>query len=443
MAANLSQIFRYSSEFQKCGAVNIFAEPYISRAFAAFVEAVYYPDDDHARRYKKRNESIITKAVHAGEDREKHFGALSVPIYNASIYAFPDAEEGAAIHNEFKPGYYYGRLGNPTSEALEQTVAELEGGEACLAYASGMAAVSAAILANVRAGDHIIAPISMYSTTMNLLRYLADNFRIETTFIEGGEAENYRDALQPNTRILWIETPSNPLLNITDIRAVADIARAAGAVTIADNTFATCFNQRPIDLGVDVVIHSGTKYLGGHSDLSAGLLITSAERAKQIRSTATKLFGGAVAPQVAWLVLRGIKTLALRMQRHNENASALADALSKHPRVSAVYYPGLSGHRNHKIAVDQMTGFGGMVSFDLETVEAGKSFVNNVRLAALATSLGGVETIVQHAASMTHASIPAEERRRAGISDGLIRMSVGIEDITDLKADIMGAIEAV
>jgi methionine-gamma-lyase len=306
-----------------------------------------------------------------------------------------------------------------------------------------MAAVSAAILANVRAGDHIIAPISMYSTTMNLLRYLADNFRIETTFIEGGEAENYRDALQPNTRILWIETPSNPLLNITDIRAVADIARAAGAVTISDNTFATCFNQRPIDLGVDVVIHSGTKYLGGHSDLSAGLLITSAERAKQIRSTATKLFGGAVAPQVAWLVLRGIKTLALRMQRHNENASALADALSKHPRVSAVYYPGLSGHRNHKIAVDQMTGFGGMVSFDLETVEAGKSFVNNVRLAALATSLGGVETIVQHAASMTHASIPAEERRRAGISDGLIRMSVGIEDITDLKADIMGAIEAV
>ena len=390
-----------------------------------------------------RSESMFTKAVHAGEDREAHHGALSVPIYNASVYAFSDAEEGAAIHNEFKPGYYYGRLGNPTSEALERTVAELEGSEACLAYASGMAAVTAAILANVRAGDHIIAPVSMYSTTMNLLRYLADNFRIETTYIDASEAENYQDALQPNTRILWIETPSNPLLNVTDIKKVTSIARSAGAATIADNTFATPFNQRPIGLGVDIVIHSGTKYLGGHSDLSSGLLVTTAERARHIRSTATKLFGGAISPQVAWLVLRGIKTLALRMERHNANASALAEALSEHPKVSAVYYPGLPSHGNHSVALGQMVGFGGMVSFDLGSVEAGKSFVNNVRLAALATSLGGVESIVQHAASMTHASIPAEERLRAGISDGLIRMSVGIEDINDLKADVIGAIDSI
>lgn len=386
------------------------------------------------------NESFNTLAVHAGEDRDAHYGALSVPVYNASVYAFTDAEEGAAIHNEFKHGYYYGRLGNPTSEALEQTIAELEGAEAGLAFASGMAAVSAAILPNVRSGDHIVAPESMYSTTTNLLRHLSENLKIETTFIDAADAENYRDAIQPNTKLLWIETPSNPLLKITDIRKVVEIARSVGALTVADNTFATPFNQRPIELGVDIVIHSGTKYLGGHSDLTAGLLVGRTDQLKHIRSVATKLFGGTISPQVAWLVLRGIKTLALRMERHNSNASALANMLTTHPCVQRVYYPGLTDHANHGIASNQMSGFGGMVSFDLESVEAGKSFVNSVRIATLATSLGGVETIVQHAASMTHASIPAQERQRAGISDGLIRMSVGIEDFKDLEADIRQAL---
>lgn len=388
------------------------------------------------------NKSIYTQAVHAGEDREAHHGALSVPVYNASVYAFTDAEEGALIHNEFKHGYYYGRLGNPTSEALENTIAELESAESGLAFASGMAAVSAAILPNVRSGDHIVAPESMYSTTTNFLHHLADNLKIETTFVDASDAESYRDAMQPNTKILWIESPSNPLLKITDIRNVVEIARLAGAITIADNTFATPFNQRPVELGVDLVIHSGTKYMGGHSDLTAGLLVGSSERLKHIRSVATKLFGGAIAPQVAWLVLRGIKTLALRMERHNSNAFALANMLADHPAVLKVYYPGLQPHQNHDVAAEQMSGFGGMVSFDLESVDAGKSFVNSVRLATLATSLGGVETIVQHAVSMTHASIPPEERKRAGISDGLIRMSVGIEDIDDLKADITQALNS-
>jgi len=316
-----------------------------------------------------KDRSIYTLAVHAGEDHDKHFGALSVPVYNASVYAFPDSEEGAAIHNEFKHGYYYGRLGNPTTDALENAVAELEGGEACLAFASGMAAVSAAILPNIRAGDHIIAPVSMYSTTMNLLRHMSESMRIETTFVDAANAENYRDALQPNTKILWLESPSNPLLKITDLRKAAEIAKSAGAVSVVDNTFATPFNQRPIGLGVDIVIHSGTKYLGGHSDLTAGLLVTSAEQAKHIRSVATKLFGGTIVPQVAWLVIRGIKTLALRMERHNSNASVLADVLSTHPKVAAVFYPGLAHHENHDIAAAQMSGFGGMVSFDLGTVE--------------------------------------------------------------------------
>ncbi|HEY2866118.1 MAG TPA: PLP-dependent aspartate aminotransferase family protein [Pyrinomonadaceae bacterium] len=386
--------------------------------------------------------SFYTLAVHAGEEREAHFGAVSVPVYNASVYAFPDAEEAASIHNEFKHGYYYGRLGNPTTEALESTVAELESGEACLAFASGMAAVSAAILSHVRAGDHIVAPESMYSTTMNLLRHLGENLRIETTFIDASRPENYRDAARPNTRIFWLESPSNPLLTITDLKAVSEIATAAGVLTVADNTFATPFNQRPIELGVDVVIHSGTKYLGGHSDITAGLLVSTSERAKHIRSVATKLFGGTIAPQVAWLTMRGIKTLALRMERHNNNAFALADMLKDQPNIAAVYYPGIEDHPNYRTAAQQMSGFGGMISFDLGNSEAGKAFVNNVRLCTIATSLGGVETIVQHAASMTHASIPAEERRRAGISDGLIRMSVGIEDVEDLKADVRQALEA-
>jgi methionine-gamma-lyase len=281
----------------------------------------------------------------------------------------------------------------------------------------------------------------MYSTTTNFLRHLADNFKIETTFVDAANAEAYRDAIQPNTKVVWIETPSNPLLKIADIRQIVNIAKSAEVLTVADNTFATPFNQRPVELGVDLVVHSGTKYLGGHSDVTAGFLVGRAELLKHIRSVATKLFGGTIAPQVAWLVLRGIRTLALRMERHNSNAFALANILANHPKVQRVYYPGLPTHGNHNTAATQMAGFGGMVSFELESVEAGKSFVNNVRIATLATSLGGVETIVQHAASMTHASIPVEERKRAGISDGLIRMSVGIEDVKDLEADLAAALE--
>ena len=306
------------------------------------------------------DESFFTLAVHAGEDRESHFGALSVPVYNASVYAFSDAEEGAAIHNEFKEGYYYGRLGNPTTNALEQIVAKLEAAESCLAFASGMAAISAAILAHVRAGDHIVAPESMYSTTTNFLRHLAENLKIETTFVDAASAENYRDAVHPNTKLFWLETPSNPLLRITDLEKVSEIAKTQGIVTVVDNTFATPFNQRPIELGVDLVIHSGTKYLGGHSDLTSGLLAGRGDIVKHVRTVATKLFGGNIAPQVAWLVMRGIKTLALRMERHNANASALANMLSDNPKVSAVYYPGLSTHQNHDIALKQMSGFGAM-----------------------------------------------------------------------------------
>lgn len=387
--------------------------------------------------------SFSTLTVHAGEDLTENHGAVSVPIYNASVFAFPDADEGAAIHNHQKEGYFYGRLGNPTQTALEKAIGELENGEDALAFASGMAAVSAAVLTLVKSGDHIVAPHSMYSTTTNFFNELGNKFNIETTFVDAAEAENYAGAVKPETKIFWLETPSNPLLNITDIEAVAKIAKEKGVSTITDNTFATPFNQRPLEFGVDAVVHSATKYLGGHSDLTAGLIVGKKEIVEKARLHTTKLYGGNIAPQTAWLVLRGIKTLALRMERHNQNASAIANMLSAHPKVKSVFYPGLEKHQNYKIAAKQMKGFGGMIAFDVGGAEKGKNLVNNLEVCTLATSLGGVETIIQHSASMTHATLSREERIKAGVSDGLIRLSVGIEDEKDLIADLENALNQI
>lgn len=388
--------------------------------------------------------SFYTKSVHAGDDHSSHFGALSVPIYPASVYAFPDADEASAIHNEEKDGYYYGRLGNPTQRALEAAVADLENGEQALALASGMAAVSAAVFTLVKSGEHIVAPQSMYSTTTNFLHHIKERFGIETTFVDAADAENYRSAIRPNTKLFWIETPTNPLVLVTDIEAIAAIARENGITTVTDNTFATPFNQRPLELGVDAVIHSATKYLGGHSDLTAGVIVGSRAIIDAARHGPNKFYGGNIAPQVAWLVIRGIKTLALRMERHNSNAFAIANMLGDHPKVEAVFYPGLGSHPNHEIAARQMPGgYGGMIGLDLGTVERGKAFANAVRLCTLATSLGGVETILQHSASMTHATLSREERLKAGISDGLIRLSVGVEDVNDLMDDLTQALDKI
>ncbi len=387
------------------------------------------------------DDSIFTEVIHAGEDPKNHFGSISVPIFNASVFAFDDADEAAAIHNFEKDGYFYGRLGNPTQAALERAMCELEKGEAALAFSSGMAAVSAALLNVLKSGDHIVAPESHYSTTGSFLEFIAENFNIETTYIDQTDAENYTAAMRENTKIFYLETPSNPTLKITDLAAVAKLARENGVKTICDNTFATPFNQYPLALGVDVVLHSATKYLGGHSDLTAGVIVGKKDFVEKARLKTTKLFGGNIAPQTAWLVLRGIKTLALRMERHNENAQRIAEFLSEHPKVLQVNYPGLISHSNHEIARKQMRGFGGMISFDVGTVSGGKTLLNNVKLCALATSLGGIETIIQHSASMTHSGLTAEERAKAGITDGLIRLSVGIENADDLIADLDQALE--
>ena len=388
-----------------------------------------------------KEESFETLAVHAGEDREAHFGALSVPIYPASVFAFTDPDEGIAIHNDEKPGYYYGRLGNPTQTALEKAMAELEGGEAALALASGMAAISAAAFSLLRSGDHVVAPESMYSTTTNFLRYIGGQFGIETTFVDAANAEAYAAAIRPNTRMFWIESPSNPLVRITDIAEVSSIGRAAGIATVVDNTFATPYNQRPLSLGADLVIHSATKYLGGHSDLTAGLIVGRSELVEAARKGPAKFYGGNIAPQVAWLVLRGIRTLALRMERHNENAMRLAEYLSELPAVAAVHYPGLPGHPGHATAARQMLGFGGMLAADVGTAEAAKSLVGKLRVCTFATSLGGVETLVQPVALMTHATLTPDERKKAGVSEGLLRISVGIENITDICRDIYDALD--
>ncbi len=384
--------------------------------------------------------SFFTLSVHAGEDRDANFGALSVPIYPASVFAFSDADEGVAIHNYEKPGYFYGRLGNPTVDALEKAMAELERGEAALALASGMAAVSAAAFTLVNSGDHVVAPESMYSTTTNFLNHIGEQFGIETTYVNAEDAEAYAAAIRPNTKMFWVESPSNPLVKITDIAEVSAIGKRAGIATVVDNTFATPYNQRPLELGADLVIHSATKYLGGHSDLSAGIIVGGRDLVEKARHGAAKYYGGNIAPQVAWLVLRGIKTLALRMERHNSNASALAYMLREHPKVMSVHYPGLESHRNHEIAKRQMHGFGGMLGVDVGTVKAAKSVVNSLKVCTFATSLGGVETLIQPVALMTHATLSPEDRAKAGVSDGLLRISVGIEHVDDICRDIYDAL---
>ena len=386
------------------------------------------------------DDSFFTRVVHAGKDLTIHHGAISTPVFNSSIFAFENAESGAAIHNYEQPGYFYSRLGNPTADALERALCELEEGEAALGFASGMAAISATIFSLVKTGDHVVAPESLYATANDLLNNLQEQFNVSVTYIDATNADNYSAATRSNTKIFYLETPANPTLKITDVAAVAQIAKQHNIKTVLDNTFATPFNQQPLLLGVDAVVHSATKYLGGHSDLTAGAVIGSREVIERIKFHAAKLLGGNIAPQVAWLVLRGIKTLALRMERHNENAFAVANVLAANPKVKAVHYPGLESHPQHEIAKKQMRGFGGMIAFDVGSVEAGRTLMNNLNLCTLATSLGGVETIVQHSASMTNAKMPREDRLKIGITDGLIRLSVGIERATDIIADLENAL---
>ncbi|MBI3975916.1 MAG: aminotransferase class I/II-fold pyridoxal phosphate-dependent enzyme [Armatimonadetes bacterium] len=382
-----------------------------------------------------------TKAIH-GAGGTHALKAVSPPIYETTTFRYDTVEEGAALGVDRGEGYYYTRWGNPTTAALEERVALLEGGEMAIATGSGMGAISTVILGLLRTGDHLVAPRATYQAAHELFAQILPRYGIEATLIDTVDVEAYEAALRPQTRILYIETPNNPLLDITDIAGVVRLAHGHGALAVADNTFASPYNQNPLVLGADVVVHSATKYLGGHADVTAGIMVGRRDLLLALRPH-FRIHGPVLDPFAAWLVLRGIKTLGLRMERHNANALTLARALAAHPKVERVHYPGLPEHPGHRIAHRQMRGFGGMLSVEVTGgIAAGARVVEALRTALLAVSLGSVETLVTHPASTTSVGIPAADRARAGIREGLIRVSVGIEDVEDLVDDFTHALQA-
>jgi cystathionine gamma-lyase len=376
-----------------------------------------------------------TLAVHAGQSPDPTTGAIMTPVYMTSTYV----QEAPALTK----GYDYSRTCNPTRTALEDNVAALEGGEWGLGFSSGMAAIHC-VLNLLQSGDHVVAGNDLYGGTYRILRTLYAKFGVETTFVDMTDLAACERALRPSTRLVMLETPTNPLLRCCDLGAIAQLAKKRGILTLADNTFATPFLQNPLALGCDLVTHSTTKYLGGHSDVVGGILVGSGAELRQKLAHFQNSCGGTPGPMDCFLVLRGTKTLHLRMERHCHNALAVAKWLAGDARVERVHYPGLPSHPQHALAMRQMRMGGGMVSFELKaSVDKAMRVASSLRIFALAESLGGVESLVDHPASMTHASIPAEERRKSGLQDGLIRLSVGIEDEADLIADLERAFAAV
>jgi methionine-gamma-lyase len=381
-----------------------------------------------------------TLAVHAGI-RDGEFHPVTPPIFQTSTFAFRDVDHGAALFAGRGDGYIYSRMGNPTVEALENALAQLEGGYRGLACGSGMAATHTALSALASAGDHVVCSDAVYGPTNTLMRTIFTRFGVETSFVDSSDLNAIRRAVKPNTNVIFIETPGNPTLVVTDIRAVADIAHEHGAMLIVDNTFASPVLQQPFKLGADVIVHSLTKFINGHADVVGGAIIVNSEKHYQQFRKVLNHLGGVLPPMESFLVHRGLKTLAIRMQRHCENALRIAEHLAEHSAVESVAYPFLPSHPQYELARKQMTGGSALVSFELTGgLEAGKTLMNNVRLCGLAVSLGGVETLIQHPASMTHASMGREAREQAHITDGLVRLSVGIENVDEIIADLDGAL---
>ncbi len=384
--------------------------------------------------------SISTRAVHHAQPKLEA-APLAAPLFQTSTFRADQAATIARFAGEIHPKAYYTRWGNPTVASLESVVADLEGGECCLGFASGMAAVTTTLLGLLAPGDHVVAGASLYAATTEVLSNDLTQLGVDVDFVDPTEPEAFSQAIRHNTAMVYLETPANPTMALTDLAAVCACAKQHGAICVVDNTFATPYNQNPLSMGADVVLHSATKYLSGHGDVVAGCLVTRTELAERLWHKRTML-GGCLDPFAAWLALRGIKTFALRMERHNENAMAVAPALESHPAVSRVFYPGLESHPQHELAARQMRGFGGMVAFEVAGGrEAGQSVVESTRLAVLAVSLGSVETLIEHAASMSHAPLSDEQLRQAGIPPGLIRLSVGIEDPNDLIDDLRQALD--
>ena len=386
-----------------------------------------------------------TTAIHAGTLKNL-YGTLAMPIYQTSTFIFDSAEQGGRRFALEEAGYIYTRLGNPTTTTLENKIAALEEGEAGIAMSSGMGAISSTLWTVLKAGDHVVTDKTLYGCTFALMNHGLTRFGVEVTFVDTSNLEEVKNAMKENTRVIYLETPANPNLKIVDLEGICKVAHTnPNTLVIVDNTFATPYMQKPLKLGVDIVVHSATKYLNGHGDVIAGLVVTKQELADQIRFVGLKDMTGAVlGPQEAYYIIRGLKTFEIRMERHCKNARTIVDFLNKHPKVEKVYYPGLETHPGYEIAKKQMKDFGAMISFELKGgFEAGKTLLNNLKLCSLAVSLGDTETLIQHPASMTHSPYTKEEREVAGITDGLVRLSVGLENVEDIIADLEYGLEKI
>jgi methionine-gamma-lyase len=385
-----------------------------------------------------------TKVVHAGQQADPVTGAVSIPIYQSSTFRFRDADEGADRFAGRDPGHIYTRLGNPTTDHLEEAIALMEGGCGALGAASGMAAVNTVYFALLSQGAHVVATESLYGPSRMVLETEYKRYGVSATFVDSSDARNVAAAMRPETKLVYIETPSNPTLKLTDIRACADLAHAGGALLCVDNTFCSPLLQRPLEMEADIVLHSMTKFINGHTDVVAGIVTARDPELFKRLAKVHRNMGGTMDPHQAWLVLRGLRTLALRMEKAQANSRILAPFLENHPKVAWVRYPGLASHPQHALAASQMDGPGAVISFGVRGgLEAGKKVINNVRIPTLAVSLGGVESLIEHPASMTHAGIPQAERKAADITDDLVRLAVGCEDAADLQADLERALDLI
>jgi methionine-gamma-lyase len=389
-----------------------------------------------------KNMSVATKAIHGGVSKEKGYGSLSMPIYQTSTFIFETAEQGGRRFAGEEEGYIYSRLGNPTVSLLEEKIALLEGAEACVAFSSGMGAISSTLWSIAGAGKHIVADGTLYGCTFALLNHGMPRYGVEVDFVDTADLDAVKAALKDNTCCVYLESPANPTLKIEDIEAVAKIAHDFNPdiKVVVDNTFATPVLQNPIALGADVVVHSATKYLNGHGDVIAGFSCGKADFMADVRLFGLKdMTGSVLGPQEAFLIMRGLKTLALRVPKHVANAKMIAEYLQSEPKCVKVYYPGLEDHPGHDVAAKQMKDFGGMLSFEVESREAGAKLCNALELCTCAVSLGDAETLIEHPASMTHSPYTAEELAEAGIPEGLIRLAVGLEEGEEIVADLKQA----
>ncbi|KOR84583.1 methionine gamma-lyase [Bacillus sp. FJAT-22058] len=388
------------------------------------------------RKYKQ----FETAVIHEGYDSKKHLGSLATPLFQTSTFTFENAEQGERRFAGMEDGYIYSRLGNPTVQVLEEKIAALEGGEAGLAFGSGMAAVSAVLFALTKTDDHILCSQGVYGCTFGLLQLMKNKYRITHDFCEMDTEEQVRKMIRPETTCIYVETPINPTMKMIDLQMVVKVAKEYNVTVVVDNTFSTPYLQRPLEYGCDIVLHSATKYLCGHGDVVAGLVVGKKEFMNQVAGTTQKDIGGIISPFDAWLLLRGLKTLPVRMDRHSANAMEIFHELKKHPKVKKVYYPGDESSPDHYIMQKQMKHGGGLISFELHgTKQDAQQFLNKLNLIKIAVSLGDAETLIQHPATMTHSAVPEASREQMGISDQLVRLSVGLEAWQDVWQDLQQA----